>query len=61
MNPACDFESVNEAFRLARDQFETMIYQLHSDPTAQMEHDQVEALINTDFRAKYNRHLNITL
>jgi hypothetical protein len=45
MNPACDFESVNEAFRLARDQFETMIYQLHSDPTAQMEHDQVEALI----------------
>jgi hypothetical protein len=45
MNPACDFESVNEAFRLARDQFETMIYQLHSDPTAQMEHDQVEDLI----------------
>jgi hypothetical protein len=45
MNQACDIEIVDEAFRLAREQFETTIYQLHSDPTAQMEHDQVEALI----------------
>ena len=45
MSQLCDIESVNEAFLLARDQFETMIYQLHSDPTAHMEHDQVEALI----------------
>jgi hypothetical protein len=45
MSQPCDIESVNEAFRLARDQFETMIYQLHGDPTAYMEHDQVEALI----------------
>jgi|APFre7841882630_1041343.scaffolds.fasta_scaffold26086_1 hypothetical protein len=45
MSQPCDIESVNEAFRLARDQFETMIYQLHGDPTAYMEHDQVEVLI----------------
>jgi hypothetical protein len=45
MSQSCDIESVNEDFRLARDQFEIMIYQLHSDPTAHMEHDQVEALI----------------
>ena len=45
MSQLRDIESVNEAFLLARDQFETMIYQLHSDPTAHMEHDQVEALI----------------
>ena len=45
MKQTCDIEIVDEAFRLARNQFETTIYQLHSDPTAQMEHDQVEALI----------------
>lgn len=40
-----DIEMVDEAFRLARVQLETAIDQLHSDTTAQMEHDQVEALI----------------
>ncbi len=60
MSQPCDIESVNEAFLLARDQFETMIYLLHSDPTADMEHDQVEALINTDFRNSFNRHIQIT-
>ena len=45
MNPTCDIERVNETFRLARNQFETMIYQLQSDAMAQMEHDQVETLI----------------
>ena len=45
MSQPCHIQSVNEAFRLARDQFETMIYQLHNDPTVHMEHDQVEALI----------------
>jgi hypothetical protein len=45
MKQTCDIEIVEEAFRLARAQLETTIYQLHSDPTAQMQHDQVEALI----------------
>jgi hypothetical protein len=45
MNQAYDIEIVNEAFRPARDQFEAMIRELHSDLMAQMEHDQVEALI----------------
>ncbi len=45
MNQTCSIEIVNEVFRLARDQFEALIGQLHSDPAAQMEHDQVEALI----------------
>lgn len=45
MKQTCDIEIVEEAFRLARVQLETTIYQLHSDPTAQMEHDQVEILI----------------
>ncbi len=45
MNQSCDIESVNEAFRPARAKFETMIHQLHDDPTAHMEHDQVDAFI----------------
>ena len=45
MKQACDIEMVEEAFRLARAQLETTIYQLHSDAAAHMEHDQVEALI----------------
>jgi hypothetical protein len=45
MNQAYDMEIVNEAFRPARDQFETMIHRLHADPSARMEHDQLEALI----------------
>jgi hypothetical protein len=45
MNQACDVERLNEAFRLARTQFETVICHLHSDVTARMEHDQVETLI----------------
>jgi len=40
-----DIEMVEEAFRSARVQLETTIDQLYSDTTAQMEHDQVEALI----------------
>jgi len=56
MNQACDIESVNEAFRPACDQFEAMIYQLHCDLTAQMEHDQVEALISTE-GTELNRRL----
>lgn len=45
MNQAYDIEIVNEAFCPARDQFEAMIRELHSDPEAQMEHDHLEALI----------------
>lgn len=45
MKQTCDSDSVNEAFRSARDHFETMISQLHSDPTARIEHDRVESLI----------------
>lgn len=45
MSQTCDIEIVNEAFRSARDQFEMLILQLHTDPTAPKEHDQVEALI----------------
>jgi hypothetical protein len=40
-----DIEMVDEAFRPVRVQLETTIDQLHSDTTAQMEHDQVEAVI----------------
>jgi len=39
------YDVVVEAFRMAREHFESMIHQLHSAPTAHMEHDQVEALI----------------
>lgn len=45
MKQTCVIELVEEAFRLARAQFETTIHQLHSDSTAQMQHDQVEELI----------------
>ncbi len=45
MNQAYDIDIINEAFRPARDQFEAVIGELHSDPTALMEHDHVEALI----------------
>lgn len=45
MSNGCDIEIVNEAFRQARDQFEAMILQLHTAPTAQMHHDQVIYLI----------------
>ncbi len=48
MSPACDIESVNEAFRPARDHLEAVIYQLHGDAADQMQHDQVEALIKKD-------------
>lgn len=40
-----DIEMVDEAFRSVRVQLEATIDQLHSSTTAQMEHDQVEALI----------------
>jgi hypothetical protein len=62
MNQACDIERVNEAFRLARNHFETMIDQLHSDAAAQMEHDQVETLIKKQgtevMRLLFQGHLN---
>ena len=45
MNHPYDFESVDEAFRPAYDQFVTMIYQLDTGPGNQMEHDDFEALI----------------
>jgi hypothetical protein len=48
MSPACDIESVNEAFRPARDHLEAVIYQLHGDAADQMQHDQVEVLIKKD-------------
>jgi hypothetical protein len=55
---------VNEAFRLARDQFEAMIRELHSDPTAQMEHDHLEALIKkqgTEYATRFSRSSGCTL
>ena len=45
MSQAYDTEVVTEGFGAARDLFETLIRQLHSDPTAGMEHDQLEAMI----------------
>jgi hypothetical protein len=48
MSPACDIESMKEAFRPARDHLETIIHKLHGDAADQMQHDQVEALIKND-------------
>jgi hypothetical protein len=48
VSPACDIESVKEAFRPARHQLEAIIHQLHGDAADQMQHDQVEALIKQE-------------
>jgi hypothetical protein len=45
MSQGRDAETVNDPFRLARNQFEAMIEQLHTDSTARMQHDRVEALV----------------
>lgn len=62
MNQVPDIDSLNEAFTLACDQFQGMIDQLRSDAAAQMEHDQVEALIKKDgtevMRLLLQGHLN---
>jgi len=46
VNQGCQTESICEIFGPACDQFESLIFELHSKRTAQMEHGQIEALIS---------------
>jgi len=63
MKQSTDIDIVNEAFRLAREQFEALISQLHGDPTARMEHDLVESLIKKQgmeiLRLLFQGHLDV--
>lgn len=45
MNQVCQAESIGEIFGPACDQFESVIFELSGERTAQMEHGQIEALI----------------
>lgn len=45
MSSGCEIDIVDQAFRQAREQFNAMILQLHTAPTAQMHHDDVISLI----------------